>query len=95
MHQIGDHDPERVRAPERETARDGIRLVAELRDLREHARAGRVADVVAVVQHLRNGRDRHAELAGDAFHCGRWGHRALSAAPWVSAQPINFNVKVA
>ncbi len=71
MHQIRDDDAERVGAAQREAAGDRIALIAELLDLREHAGAGGLADVAAVVQHLRDGRDRHAELAGDALHRGR------------------------
>ena len=78
VHQIGNDDAERVGAAEREAARDGVGLVAELGDLGEDAGAGRVADVVAVVEHLRDGRDRHAELAGDPLHRGRRGIAPVS-----------------
>ena len=71
VHQIGDDDAERVGAAEAEAAGDGVALVAELFDLGEDAGAGRLADVGVVVQHLRDGRDRDAELAGDPLHRGR------------------------
>ena len=71
MHQVGDDDAEGVGAAEGEAAGDGVGLIAELGDFGEHASARRLADVLAIVQHLRDGRDRHPELAGDAFHGGR------------------------
>ncbi len=71
VHQIGDHDAERVGAAQAEAAGDGVALVAELLHLGEHPRAGGVADVVVVVEHLRDRGDRHPELHGDALHGGR------------------------
>ncbi len=70
VHQVRDDDAERVGAAQGEAARDGVGLVAELGDLGEDAGAGGVADVVAVVEDLGDGRDGHAELAGDPLHRG-------------------------
>ena len=75
-HQVGDDDAECVGAPERETAGDRVGLVAELGDLGEHPRARGVADVLAVVEDLGDGRDGHAELSGDPFHRGGGRHRS-------------------
>ena len=73
VHQVGNDDAEGVGAAKREAAGDGVHLVAELGHLRQHAGARRVADVVAIVEDLGDGGDRHAELAGDPFHRGRGG----------------------
>jgi hypothetical protein len=70
VHQIGNDDAERMRATKCQRARDRIRPVAQFLDLRQHPRARRRADVVVVVEHLRDGRDGHAKLAGDPFHRG-------------------------
>jgi hypothetical protein len=83
MHQVRDDDAEGVGPPQGETARDGVGLVAEFFDLGEHAGAGLIADVLAIVEDLGDGRDGHAELAGDALH--RRSGRHLE---------INFNGKV-
>ena len=71
VHQIRDDDAEGVGAAEAQAAGDGVALVAELLDFREDAGAGGLADVVVVVEHLGDGRDRDAELAGDPLHRGR------------------------
>jgi hypothetical protein len=71
VHEIGNHDPERVRPAQAEAARHGVALVAELLHLGEHTRAGGVADVVVVVEHLRDRGNRDPELHGDALHGGR------------------------
>ena len=71
VHQVGDDDAEGVGAAQAEAAGDGVALVAELVHLGEHAGARGLADVVVVVEHLRDRGDRDAELAGDALHGGR------------------------
>jgi hypothetical protein len=74
VHQVRDDDADRGRAAEREAAGDRVGAIAELLDLGEHARARLGADVVVVVDHLRDGRDGHAQLAGNPLH--RRGHGA-------------------
>ena len=89
VHQIGDDDAERVRAAEGKAAGDGVGLIAEFGDFGEYAGAGGVADVLAVVQDLRDGGDRHPQLAGDPFHGGGRRH----AVPSTRAR-VTFSVKV-
>ncbi len=60
-------DPGRARA---HAARDEARLVAELRDDREHAVDRLAGDAVAAVDGLRDGRHRDAGRSGD-IHDGR------------------------
>ena len=91
VHQIGDDDAERVGAAEREAARDGVGLVAELGDLGEHARARGMADVAAIVEDLGDGRDGHAELAGDPLHRGRCDRASVLDGP---GDRTDFSVKV-
>ena len=86
VHQVRNDDAERAGAAEREAAGDGVGLVAELGDLGEHARAGGIADVAAVVQDFGDRGDRDAQLVGDALHRGgRW-HAVLGA----SLEPLTL-----
>jgi hypothetical protein len=70
VHQIGNDDAEGVGAAEGEAAGNRVALIPELLHLREDAGAGGFTDVVVVVQHLRDGRNRHAQLAGNPLHRG-------------------------
>ena len=73
-------------AAERQAARHGVRLIAELLDLRQDARASGLADVVVIVQDLRDGGDRHTELAGNPLHRGRVHRTALCALVYFTAK---------
>ena len=70
MHQVGDDDADGVTAAKRETARDGVALIAKLFDFGEDTASRGLADVAMVVEDLGDGHDRDAELAGDAAHRG-------------------------
>ena len=96
VHQIGNDDAERVRAPQREAARDGVGLVAKFGNLGEDPGAGRVADVLAIVEDLGDGRDRHAEFSGDPLHRGRGDAMArlvARSAMALALKLIDFNGK--
>ena len=73
-----------------EASGDGVGLVAKLGDLGEDPGAGGVADILAIVEDLRDGRDGHAELGGDPLHRGRGWHPRLFA----PGSRIGFSVKV-
>ncbi len=96
MHQVRNDDAERVRPAQREAARDGVGTVTQLFDLREHALTHLVADIAAIVEHLRDSGHRHSKSGGDMSHGdghrqtgrfavrGHWRHRLprIILGPW-------------
>ena len=63
--ELGDQDPDHVRAPGPQTSRDQARLVAKFLDDPQHPRRGGGRDAVAAVDYLGDGCDGHARRLGD------------------------------
>ena len=71
VHQVWNDDPDRVAAPERQTARNGVALISELFDLRENAAPSRRADVPCLFKHvLPQSRRRRARAMRALFGAG-------------------------